>query len=91
MKEELKDKGLEIFAFPCNQFENAEEGTNEEIKKLVQEKYNPQFPLFEKILVNTQDLHPVYSYIREKSSLYDPNSDETGTIDDNFTIFVVND
>jgi glutathione peroxidase-family protein len=41
-------------------------------------------------LVNTDDLHPVYSFIRENSSLYDPKSDETRTIEDNFTIFVVN-
>jgi len=41
-------------------------------------------------LVNTDDLHPVYSFIRENSSLYDPKSDETRIIEDNFTIFVVN-
>lgn len=40
--------------------------------------------------MNTEDLHPVYSFIRENSALYDPNSDETKVIEDNFTIFVVN-
>lgn len=49
-----------------------------------------KFPLFEKYLVNTEDLHPVYAYLRENSSLYDPKSDEVRTISDNFSIFVVN-
>ena len=32
MYEKYKDKGLEILAFPCNQFGGQESGTNEEIK-----------------------------------------------------------
>jgi glutathione peroxidase len=79
-----------VLAFPCNQFEKAEEGSNAEIKKFVQDNFDAKFPLFEKSLVNTEDLHPVYAYLRENSSLYDPKSDEVKTIEDNFTIFVVN-
>ena len=30
-----KDKGFEIFAFPCNQFGEQEPGTNEEIKNFL--------------------------------------------------------
>ena len=37
---ELKDVGLQIFAFPCNQFGGQEPGTNEEIKKWATDKYN---------------------------------------------------
>jgi glutathione peroxidase len=90
MREELKEKGLEVLAFPCNQFEKAEEGSNADIKKFVQENFDAKFPLFEKSLVNTEDLHPVYAYLRENSSLYDAKSDEVRTIEDNFSIFVVN-
>ena len=34
MYEKYKDKGLEILAFPCNQFGGQESGTNEEIRKI---------------------------------------------------------
>jgi len=47
-----KDKGFEILAFPCNQFGKQEPGTNEEIKQFVKEKFNVQFPVFDKINVN---------------------------------------
>ena len=46
MREEFREKGLEVLAFPCNQFGNAEPGSNAEIKKFVQEKYSVKFPLF---------------------------------------------
>ena len=37
MNANLKDKGLVIVGFPCNQFGAQEPGTNEEIKEFVQQ------------------------------------------------------
>ncbi len=38
MYEKYKDKGLEILAFPCNQFGGQESGTNEEIRNFCDSK-----------------------------------------------------
>ena len=70
MHEEYSEKGFEILAFPCNQFNKLEPGTNAEIKASVQEKYGAKFPLFEKIDVNFEDAHDVYAYLRTNSSLW---------------------
>ncbi|KAG1701973.1 hypothetical protein DVH05_010463 [Phytophthora capsici] len=44
--EKYKDEGLEVLAFPCNQFADQEPGTHEEIMEFVKQ-YNVTFPFFE--------------------------------------------
>jgi len=61
-----KDKGFQILAFPCNQFGKQEPGTNDEIKQFVKEKFNVQFPVFDKINVNGKDAHPVFIFLRSQ-------------------------
>ncbi len=51
MHSALKDKGLEILAFPSNSF-NQEKGTSEDIIKLARGKYGAEFPIMEKIDAN---------------------------------------
>lgn len=67
---ELYDKyhgnGLEILAFPCNQFSNQEPGTNEEIKQRIMEKWNPKFDLFARIDVNGANEDPLYTFLKAK-------------------------
>src|SRR3974377_1373758 len=58
--EKYKDKGFAILAFPCNQFNGQEPGTNEEIKQFCSSKYNVSFPLFDKIEVNGPNRHALY-------------------------------
>ena len=43
-----KEDGLEVLAFPCNQFAFQEPGTNEEIKKFCDIKYGVTFKIFNK-------------------------------------------
>ena len=45
--ERYKDKGLEILAFPCNQFGSQEPGSNEQIKTFCEDKYSVSFKLFD--------------------------------------------
>jgi len=40
LHEDYNDDGLEIIAFPCNQFGRQEPGTDKEIKNFTKEKYN---------------------------------------------------
>lgn len=61
------DKGLEILAFPCNQFAGQESGTNDEIQAFCQLNYGLTFPVFSKINVNGKDSHPLYKYLRSKT------------------------
>ena len=65
--EQLRDKGLEILAFPCNQFANQESGSNEEIQQFCQLNFGVTFKVFAKIDVNGKNSHPLYKYLRSKT------------------------
>jgi len=52
--------GLEILAFPSNQFGGQEPGNNEHIKKFVTTRYNVTFPLMAKTDVNGYNSNPVF-------------------------------
>ena len=65
--QKYKDQGLEILAFPCNQFLGQEPGTNEEIQNFCSLNYNVTFPLFDKIDVNGEAESPLYTYLKEQA------------------------
>ena len=65
--EKYQDRGLEILAFPANNFGQQEPGTNQEIKSFCFTKYSLTFPLFSKISVKGSDKHPLYRYLTEQS------------------------
>ncbi len=65
--ERYHEAGLEILAFPANNFGQQEPGTNEEIKSFCYTKYSLTFPLFSKISVKGPDKHPLYRYLTEQS------------------------
>lgn len=80
-----KDQGLVILGFPANNFMGQEPGTNEEIKTFCQTKYNVSFPLFAKISVKGDDIHPLYQFLTSKET--DPEF--AGNITWNFNKFLV--
>ena len=63
MYKDLKDKGLEILDFPCNQFANQAPGTEEEIHEFCTLKFGTEFPQFAKIDVNGEDAEPLFEYM----------------------------
>jgi len=64
------DKGLEILAFPCNQFGNQEPGNLDEIRNFCSLNYDVSFPLMGKVEVNGADADPLWKYLKsEKSGL----------------------
>lgn len=63
--ERYKDKGLEILAFPCNQFGSQEPGSNEQIKTFCDDKYNISFKLFDKVDVIGEHASPLFNYLNE--------------------------
>ncbi|BBN01996.1 glutathione peroxidase [Marchantia polymorpha subsp. ruderalis] len=60
----LRDKGLEILAFPCNQFGGQEPGTNEQIKEFACSRFKAEFPIFDKVDVNGPNTAPVYQFLK---------------------------
>ena len=65
--EKYKDQGLEILAFPCNQFGSQESGTNEEIKTFCDTKYNVSFTLFDKVEVKGDNVSPLFKFLEDQS------------------------
>jgi glutathione peroxidase len=55
------DREFNVVGFPCNQFKGQEPGTAEEIQTFCSTTYGVTFPLFEKIDVNGENRHPIYS------------------------------
>lgn len=52
--------GLEIVAFPSNQFGGQEPGDEAAIKKFATEQYGVTFRLMSKVDVNGPDAHPIF-------------------------------
>lgn len=59
-------QGLEILAFPCNQFGGQEPQDGISIERSVRKKFGVTFPILAKGFVNGDDTHPVYRYLKEK-------------------------
>ena len=61
-------RGLDILAFPCNQFFWREYGTSEEIIRYTQ-KRGVNFKVFEMVRVNGSRTCELYKFLRKKSQL----------------------
>ncbi|GAB7129489.1 glutathione peroxidase [Silvimonas sp. JCM 19000] len=100
--EDKRAAGLEVLAFPANNFGAQEPGTDAEIASFCSTNYNVQFPLFAKISVKGEDQHPLYSALvaaqpeavnegpmREKLKGYGFNSDDKTAVLWNFEKFLI--
>jgi glutathione peroxidase len=61
--ERYRERGLEVLAFPANDFMGQEPGTDEEIGQFCELNYGVTFPLFSKISVKGGEMHPLYQEI----------------------------
>ncbi|CAN1300823.1 Probable phospholipid hydroperoxide glutathione peroxidase [Linum perenne] len=63
-----KDQGLEILAFPCNQFGSQEPGNNEQIMEFACTRFKAEYPIFDKTLVqvdvNGSNAAPIYKFLK---------------------------
>jgi len=83
-----KERGLEVLAFPCNQFGAQEPGTADEIAAFCERNYHVSFPIFARIEVNGAQTHPLYRFLkRSKPGILGPFTG--GAIQWNFTKFLV--
>jgi len=83
--QELKDLGLVVLGFPCNQFGHQEPGSAVEIGAFCEKNFGVTFPLFEKINVNGSDAHPLYQFLKSKA----PGVLGSEAIKWNFTKFLI--
>ncbi len=67
LHEELKDQGLVVLGFPCDQFANQEPGDDEQIEEFCQINYGVDFPLSTKVKVNGSDTHPVFEFVKSRT------------------------
>ncbi|WP_342415813.1 glutathione peroxidase [Paenibacillus sp. FSL R10-2782] len=84
--DEYKDRGLVVLGFPCNQFGGQEPGSSEEAAEFCQLNYGVNFPVFAKVDVNGPDTASLFEYLKKQQ----PGEQEDGTIQWNFTKFIVN-
>ena len=66
MYRELRDQGLEILDFPCNQFANQAPGDADEIHQFCTLKFGTEFPQFAKIDVNGENASPLFAFLAEE-------------------------
>ncbi|KAI8464956.1 MAG: glutathione peroxidase [Monoraphidium minutum] len=78
LHDKYSSQGLEIVAFPCNQFGRQESGSPEQIRSFVKDKYGVKFTMMEKVDVNGPSTHPVWSYLKGACT------DCSGDVDWNF-------
>lgn len=82
MYEKYNEQGFEILDFPCNQFGAQAPGTIAEIKEFCSANYNVKFTQFDKIEVNGENEHPLYTYLKA-------NAENKNNIRWNFTKFLI--
>jgi glutathione peroxidase len=81
----LREQGLVVLGFPCDQFANQEFDDDAEIADFCQLNYGVSFPMFAKIDVNGSSAHPLFDWLR---------TEKGGVLGDaikwNFTKFLIN-
>ena len=80
--EKYNEQGFEILDFPCNQFGGQAPGTIAEIKEFCSTTYSVKFTQFDKIEVNGENEHPLYTYLKA-------NAENKNNIRWNFTKFLI--
>ncbi|MDO5375565.1 glutathione peroxidase [Staphylococcus rostri] len=82
--ETYRDQGFTVLGFPCNQFGKQEPGTGQEAETNCKLNYGVTFPMHEKIDVNGENAHPLFTYLKaQQSGLFSEN------IKWNFTKFLI--
>lgn len=83
---ELHERGLEVLAFPCNQFGYQEPKGSSEVETCVRAKYGVNFRVMQKIHVNGPGTHNVYKWLRLRAT---DEEDVAPYLGWNFIVFAV--
>ena len=85
LQEKYAHHGFTVVGLPCNQFGGQEPGSREEIAEFCSATYGVTFPMSEKVDVNGEDRHEIYTHLVET-----PNEKgEAGDVQWNFEKFLI--
>lgn len=82
---DLSNRGFSVLGIPCNQFAGQEPGSADEIQSFCSNNFNVTFPLSEKIDVNGDQRHPLYTELTKVAD----GEGHSGDIRWNFEKFLV--
>lgn len=66
LRNEFKDQGFEVLAFPSNDFQGQEPLEGIEIQNFCERNYETTFPIMEKVHVKGDDAHPLFKFLSNK-------------------------
>ena len=81
----MKERGVAVLGFPCNQFGAQEPGDADTIGAFCEKNFGVTFPLFAKIDVNGEQADPLFRYLKHAA----PGLLGSEAIKWNFTKFLV--
>ena len=84
LHEKYSDQGFTVLGFPSDNFGGQELDTDEEIIEFCEVNYGVEFPLFSKVDVKGDEIHPLFKDLTTAE-----NRDFTGDIGWNFEKFLV--
>ncbi len=85
LQKKYASRGFTVLGAPCNQFGGQEPGTAEEIETFCSTTYGVTFPMLDKLEVNGDGRHPLYSELT-----LTPDADgEAGDVQWNFEKFLI--
>jgi glutathione peroxidase len=85
LQKRYEDRGFTVLGVPCNQFGGQEPGTAEEIETFCSTTYGVTFPMLDKLEVNGDGRHALYSELT-----LTPDADgEAGDVQWNFEKFLL--
>ncbi|MBN4049592.1 glutathione peroxidase [Bacteroidales bacterium AH-315-N07] len=76
---------FQVLGFPANNFGSQEPGSNDEIKAFCTKNFGVTFPMFAKISVKGDDIHPLYEWLTQKEL----NGTENAKVKWNFQKFMI--
>lgn len=82
--EKYEDQGFKVLGFPANNFGGQEPGSDEEIKQFCEVNFGVSFPMFSKVSVKGDDIHPLFNFLTNEG-----NPDFSGEIGWNFEKFLI--
>lgn len=61
--QQYRERGLQVLGFPCNDFAAQEPGSADDIQDFCTTNYGVDFPMFEKLNINSEPRHPLYAQL----------------------------
>ncbi|MEU0989381.1 glutathione peroxidase [Streptomyces sp. NPDC005953] len=86
LQKSYADQGFTVVGVPCNQFAGQEPGSAEEIQTFCSTTYGVSFPMLEKVDVNGDGRHPLYTELTKAADA----EGAAGDVQWNFEKFLLN-